>query len=424
MFIEYVAFIDEDGGPGHYITKTRFTHVIHDADTRFKRETYTEQANKFGLVPCLVVPDIFRDPSIDVIVYCRSLHATVLDMASATILMGFKQEFYIYHLDSAATMPMTKCPVLWLWNVLTWHLRVPDIMDLHLTIGWMTEPVKAWLDTLIRDLSVMNIPITGYRALDIPGKVRLSIAGVRADDACHRLALVRYVLLRKQDAGIRVSLCESQDQRDRSRDRTSGCVISVAIDSESIPNKLDTTICDCPDKFDSVFGVNRCETLVSGGPWWSYTVGMNTIGKSVNVKTNRLNGEVKYMVDIRPSSQVNQYKYAEWLLPQISPVHQVTKMQVSEGEKLVGLALAIEQSVISAAPASIQPASIQPQPTTVELDKDESENEVESDSAEIDGLTIISHHESEPEHRLAAMARIKRRHKTHTSVTKWLPKLW
>ena len=412
MFIEYVAFIDEDSGPGHYITKTRVTQDSYDDPTiRFALDTYSEQAHKFGLVPCLVVPDIFRDTTCDVIVYCRSLHATNdLAFAQSNILIGFKQEFYIYHVNSMETRQATKCPAIWFWNVLTWHLRVPDIMDRHLTIGWLTEPVKAWLDTLIRDLSIMGIPVSGYRALDIPGKVRLSISGICADTACHRLALVRYVLLRKQNLGIRISLCESLDPRDRSQDRSAGCAISIAIGSESVPNKLDTSVCDCPDRFDSVFGVNRCETLTTGGPWWSYTVGMNTIGKSVNVKTNRLTGEVSYMVDIRPGSQVNPYRYTAWLLPQV-PVHVPVK---SESAKPVGLALAMEQSV----PAKIYI------PEPVELDKDESENESDSDSAEIDGLTIISHHESEPAHRLAAMARIKRRHKSQSGVTKWLPKLW
>jgi len=422
MFIEYVAFIDEEGGPGHYVTKTRVMQVIPDDKIRLELETYTEQAHKFGMVPCLVVPDIFRDPKCDVIVYCRLLHAVNTDEVStdSKVIMGFKQEFYIYNMDElgSSRQQVTKCPAIWLWNVITWHLRVPDIMNRHLSINWMTEPVRVWLDTLIRDLSVMHIPINGYRALDIPGKVRLSVSGVSADTACHHLALVRYVLLRKQTSNIQISLCESLDPRDRSQDRTAGCTVSVAIDSEQIANRLDTAVCDCPDKFDSVFGVNRCETLVIGGPWWSYNVGLNTLGKSVNVKTNRGTGEVIYMVDIRPGSQVNPYKYASWLLPQI-PLQQVavSPMSISVEEcnmEQDGQVLAMDKPCI--------PCKINTQ--VVELDKDESENETESESAEIDGLTIISHHESEPEHRLAGFARIKRRHKTHVGLSHWVPKLW
>jgi hypothetical protein len=417
MFIEYVAFIDEECGPGHYVTKTRVMQVIPDDKTRLALETYTEQAHKFGMVPCLVVPDIFRDPKCDVLVYCRLLHAVNTDEVTpvSKVIMGFKQEFYINHMDMMELFRqrVTKCPAIWLWNVITWHLRVPDIMNRHLSINWMTEPVRVWLDTLIRDLSVMHIPINGYRALDIPGKVRLSVSGVSADTACHHLALVRYILLRKQTVGIRVNLCESLDPRDRSQDRTAGCTVSVAIDTETVANRLDTTICDCPDRFDSVFGVNRCETLVIGGPWWSYNVGLNTLGKSVNVKTNRVTGEVNYMVDIRPGSQVNPYKYAAWLLPQL-PKQEMTCAvpDIDSNGGRVGLALAMEGPVI--------PYKINTQET--ELDKDESEDEL--DNAEIDGLTIISHHESEPEHRLAALARIKRRHKSNTTLSRWVPKLW
>lgn len=420
MFIEYVAFIDEDCGPGHYVTKTRVTHTIPGDIIRFEQETYTEQAHKFGMVPCLVVPDIFRDPKCDVIVYCRSLHAVNTDEVStdSKVIMGFKQEFYIYNMDGTKSRYATKCPAIWLWNILAWHLRVPDIMDSQVSIGWVSEPVKSWLDTLIRDLSVMQIPVTGYRALDTPGKVRLSLAGVSADTACHRLALVRYVLLRKQTGGIRVSLCESKDPRDWSHDRTAGCTVSVTIDSEQIANRLDTTVCDCPDKFDSVFGVNRCETLVVGGPWWSYNVGLNTLGKSVNVKTNKVTGEVTHMVDIRPGSQFNPYRYAAWLLPQI-PVQRIDVNPVSISVEECnmeqdGQDLAMDNE------DKLNKINTQ----VVELDKDESENETESDSAEIDGLTIISHHESEPEHRLAAFARIKRRHKTNASLSRWVPKIW
>ena len=50
-------------------------------------------------------------------------------------------------------------------------------------------------------------------------------------------------------------------------------------------------------------------------------------------------------------------------------------------------------------------------------------NESEDDD-EIEGLTIISHHESEPANRLASLARIKRRHTSHTGMSKWLAKIW
>lgn len=416
MFIEYVAFIDDEIGPGNYITKTRVIQDSHiEPSVKFSLTTYSDQALKFGMKPCMVVPDIFRDPACDVIVYCRPLHLEE-NRSPINVCMGFKQEFYVYYIESAKSRQLTKCPFIWFWNVLTWHFRVPDIMEPHLKIGWMSEQVKSWLDTLIRDLSVMHIPVTGYRALDIPGKIRLGISNVDVDTACHRLAMVRYILLRKQIPGrIHVSLSESLDPSDMTRDRSAGCAISVAIDSESIPNILDTTVCDCPDRFDSVFGVNRCETLVTGGPWWSYTVGLNTIGKSVNVKTNRITGEVSYMVDIRPGSQVNPYKYTAWLIPQIPISNNETVSQ--KLTEPVSLVLAQEQSVNPQ-------TSIPSVPENIELYKDESENETDSDGAEIDGLTIISRHESEPEHRLASLARIKRRHKQKKGLSQWIPKFW
>jgi hypothetical protein len=296
-------------------------------------------------------------------------------------------------------------------------------------LGWMTEATKQWLDTLVMDLVRIGIKITGYKVLDTPGKVRLSIAGCSALEACHYLAVVRYILFRKQTANIKISLTNSIDPRDWSTDRVAGCSVtfstkymrthSIDVNENllAIANNLDTTVCDCPDKFDSVFGVNRCETLVNGGPWWAYTAGLNTHGSSVNIKYHT--GSPGYLIDIRPSSMFNQYRYAAWLIDQARHYNKIPQIQYPKI-----LAITYEsgtqetENTVEESTCEVADAVLPENENENVIKYDEPGDEFSDESGdEIEGLTIISHHESEP-------ANIKRRHTTRSGVMRWIPKMW
>jgi len=466
MFIEYIAYQDK-GNQLSYISKTRSGELLPQ-DRRNNPQTYLATAHRFGMEPCLVFPDIFRNPETDVIVYCQTkkdFECLTWDAMNLVPELGFKLEFYIF--DTNLPASYSRCPLLrsiiQILTGLRLYLSEPVAGG---SLGWLSESAKQWLDTLVMDLTRIGIKITGYRALDIPGKVRLSIAGCRAIDACHHLAMVRYILFRKQTANIKISLTNSIDPRDWSIDRVAGCSVTFStkyMRSESqdvnenliaIANNLDSTVCDCPDKFDSIFGVNRCETLVNGGPWWSYTAGLNTHGSSVNIK-HRI-GSPGYLIDIRPCSTFNPYKYASWIISQsknyckspvlprmlaityrshsiLSPSHlRYERANLVERQRLdTGLktqCLRYESCPTVDDNSQESPVSTVNEDTELNVIKcNESGNESESESEdddEIEGLTIISHHESEPANRLASMARIKRRHTHSTSyfykLTKWL----
>lgn len=421
MFIEYVIY----SGESSYISKTRIHHDNLPAEKKYNPLTYLAVAHQFGMVPCMVFPDIFRDPSIDVIVYCRQENSAALTWTPADLEpeMGFKLEFYICDTDVHR-----RCPVLRMIQLVSGGPSAN-------ILGWMPESVKQWLDQVVRDLSRMGIRVTGYRAMDIPGKVRMSIAGCSADAACHRLAMLRYVLHRKQTETIKISMQHSLDPRDWSYDRSAGCTVTFSTrymriqTSElnenllAFANNMDTTVCDCPDKFDTIFGRDRCETLVHGGPWWSYTVGLNSHGYSVNVKYRA--GRSGYLVDIRPSAMFNPYAYATWIIGQSSeycknPILAITYESLAlpspdSNRSSPSFDPNISSDNNNYTEQDIKNETLQSSIGSVDSIKyDESDNE----SDEIEGLTIISHHESEPTHRQSSMDRIKRRHKR--PVTKWL----
>lgn len=432
MFIEYIAYQDK-GNQLSYISKTRFISGTLAADIRNSTHTYLAVARRFGMKPCLVIPDIFRNPDTDVIVYCQTKKDSecIIWNTSGDIepVMGFKFEFYIF--DTSLQLSYSRCPLIrTLVQILTGLRLFISEPGAGGALGWLTESTKQWLDTLVMDLVRIGIKITGYKVLDIPGKVRLSIAGCNALVACHYLAVVRYILFRKQTSNIKISLTNSIDPRDWTNDRIAGCSVTFStkymqphtLDVNenllAIANNLDTTVCDCPDKFDSIFGVNRCETLVNGGPWWSYTAGVNTHGSSVNIKHHP--SFTGYLIDIRPSSMFNQYRYAAWIIDQARHYNKAPLISY-----LNILAITYESSTLETAntleesAVEVTEAGLLDRENVIKYDEsgDESEDEIE-------GLTIISHHESEPANRLASMARIKRRHKSNTSVlsklSKWM----
>ena len=435
MFIEYIAYQDK-GNQLSYISKTRFIAETLPTDIRNCAHTYLAAAHRFGMEPCLVIPDIFRNPETDVIVYCQTKKDSECIAWCALNLepeMGFKFEFYIF--DTNLPTAYSRCPLIrTIIHILTGLRLFISEPGASGALGWLTESAKQWLDTLVMDLLRIGIKITGYKVLDTPGKVRLSIAGCTAIDACHYLAVVRYILFRKQTSNIKISLTNSIDPRDWSTDRVAGCSVTFSTkymrshtqdvneNLLAIANKLDTTVCDCPDKFDSIFGVNRCETLVNGGPWWSYTAGLNTHGSSVNIK-HRI-GSPGYLIDIRPSSTFNPYKYATWIISQSenyckSPVF--PRMLAIAYESCP----AVDEILPEAAVSAVNEEHEEHEEHEEIIKCNESGNESESeDDDEIEGLTIISHHESEPANRLASMARIKRRHTSHVSMSKWLAKIW
>ncbi len=436
MFIEYIAYQDK-GNQLSYICKTRFIPETLPADVRNSTQTYLAAAHRFGMEPCLVIPDIFRNPETDVIVYCQTKKdSECISWVSGDIEpeLGFKLEFYIF--DTSLPHSYSRCPLIRsIIHVLTGLRLFISEPGAGGALGWMTEPVRQWLDTLVMDLNRVGIKITGYKVLDTPGKIRLSIAGCSVLDACHYLAVVRYILFRKQTAHIKISLTNSIDPRDWSTDRFAGCSVTFstkymrAIGHEvnenlmAIANNLDTTICDCPDKFDSIFGDNRCETLVNGGPWWAYTAGLNTHGSSVNIK-HRV-GSPGYLIDIRPSSMFNHYRYAAWLIDQarhynkapLIPYPNILAITYeSTAEETANTA---EKSV-----CDVTDTGLPDMENVIKYAESGDESGDESED-EIEGLTIISHHESEPANRIASMARIKRRHKNNSSVltkiSKWMP---
>ena len=98
MFIEYIAYQDK-GNQLSYISKTRYiSGELIPTEKRYIPQTYLAAAHRFGMVPCLVIPDIFRNPETDVIVYCQTKkdsECITWDALNIAPEMGFKIEFYI-----------------------------------------------------------------------------------------------------------------------------------------------------------------------------------------------------------------------------------------------------------------------------------------------------------------------------------------